>query len=325
MAATIFEKLHSDGFISEASFEKIKAQESKQLLSVHWELKTILYLGVLLLTTGLGIIIYKNIDSIGHQAILAFIALLSAGSFYYCYKTKLPYAVEKVEAPNPFYDYVLLLGGLSFITFIGYLQFQFQVFGTRYGLATFIPMLVIFFSAYYFDHLGLLSIAITNLAAWAGIAVTPTRILAQNDFNSQTIIFTGLLLGAVLMGMGVATQKINIKKHFEFTYSNFGTHILFISCLAALFNFEATYLLWFLLLVGICFFFYRKAIKEKSFYFMLLLTLYGYVGLSYVIVRLLFYTGNAEMAGVYLAFLYFIASAIGMIVFLISMNKKLKK
>ncbi len=325
MKATIFETLHAEGIISEDSFEKIKAQESKQLLSVHWELKTILYLGVLLLTTGLGIIIYKNIDSIGHQAILAFIALLSAGSFYYCYKTKLPYSVEKVEAPNPFYDYVLILGSLSFITFIGYLQFQFQVFGTRYGLATFIPMLLIFFSAYYFDHLGLLSIAITNLAAWAGIAVTPTRILAQNDFNNQTIIFTGLVLGALLMGLGVATQKINIKKHFEFTYSNFGTHILFISCLAAVFNFEATYFLWFLLLVGICFFFYRKAIKEKSFYFMLLLTLYGYVGLGYVVVRLLFYTASFDMAGVYIAFLYFIASAIGLIVFLISMNKKLKK
>ena len=325
MRTNIFDKLHEQGIISEASYSNIKQESNKHLLSVHWELKTTLYLGVMLLTTGLGIAVYKNIDTIGHQVILAFIALLSAGSFYYCNKVKQPFALTKVEAPNLFFDYVLLLGCLSFISFVGYLQFQYNVFGTRYGLATFIPLVVLFFSAYYFDHLGILSLAIVNLAAWAGIVVTPTRILAENDFSSNTIIYTGLLLGALLLAAGLATQKTKIKQHFEFTYSNFGTHILFISCLAAMFNFDATYLLWFILLLGICWFFYRKARLEKSFYFMLLLTLYGYIGLSYVVIRLLFYSNmSSDMGAVYIAFLYFIASAVGMIVFLISMNKKLK-
>ena len=325
MQTTFFGKLHAQGIISDASFTKIKQQEDKQLLSVHWELKTLLYLGILLLTTGLGIIVYKNIDTIGHQAILVFIALLSAGSFYYCIKTKPPFSLNKTEAPNLFFDYVLVLGCLSFISFIGYLQFQYHVFGTRYGLASFIPLIVLFFSAYYFDHPGILSLAITNLAAWAGIAVTPTRILAENDFNSNSIIFTGLLLGVLLILAGLATQKKQIKKHFEFTYSNFGTHILFISCLAAMFNFDATYLLWFLLLLGLSLFFYLKAQAEKSFYYMLLLTLYGYIGVGYVVIRLLFFTSNnSDMGAIYIALLYFIASAIGMVVFLIRMNKKLK-
>lgn len=325
MDICIFEKLHAQGFITEASFAKIKQQESNNLLSVHWELKTFLYLGVMLLTTGLGMIVYQNIDSIGHQVILASIALLSAGSFYYCTKTKNAFSRQKAEAPNSFFDYILLLGCLSFITFIGYLQFQYNVFGTRYGLASFIPMVVLFFSAYYFDHLGILSMAITNLAAWAGLAVTPTRILAQNDFNSSSIIFTGLFIGVLLILAAVATQKTQIKKHFEFTYSNFGTNILCISCLAAMFHFEAIYLLWFLFLAGICFFVYHKARKEKSFYYILLLTLYGYIGLGYVVIRLLFDSPfSNDMAGIYMAFFYFIASAIGMIAFLISMNKQIK-
>jgi len=170
MDSTIFETLHAQGVISNTSFQKIRTQKEHPEISVHWELKTMLYLGVLLLTSGLGIVIYKNIDSISHQAILAFIGLISGGSFYYCVKTKKPFSLNKVAAPNAFFDYILLLGCLTFISFVGYLQFQYQVFGNRYGLATFIPMLVLFFSAYYFDHLGILSLAITTLAAWAGIA-----------------------------------------------------------------------------------------------------------------------------------------------------------
>ena len=56
---------------------------------------------------------------------------------------------------------------------------------------------------------------------------------------------------------------------------------------------------------------------------MLLLTLYGYIGLSYVIIRILSAI-NSDMAGIYIAILYFIASAVGMIMFLVNMNKKLK-
>ena len=150
----IFKLLRQEASISDESFEKINAFKQKQLRSVHWEIRTILYLGVLLLTGGLGILVYKNLNTIGHKAILIFIALLCAGSFYYCLKNKLPFSAERVMAPNTYFDYVLLLGCLTFISFIAYLQFAYNVFGSRYGLASFLPMLLLFFSAYYFDHLG---------------------------------------------------------------------------------------------------------------------------------------------------------------------------
>jgi hypothetical protein len=324
MNISLFEKLHADGTITDASMQKIKNESGKQLFSLHWELKTILYLSVLLLSSGLAILVYKNIDTIGHQAILLFIAAISAGCFAYCLKKMLPFSTAKCASPNSFFDYILLLGCLTFISFLGYLQFQYNVFGNRYGLATFIPMLVLFFSAYYFDSIGILSLAITNLAAWAGLVITPAKILAANDFNGGTIIITGLILGIVLIVAGMMTKQQQIKAHFEFTYTNFGAHILFISCLAAMLHFEAFYLLWFLLLIGISYFFYQKALKEKSFYFLLILSLYFYVGLSTLIMRLLFDAANLDMAGVYLAFIYFIVSAIGIIFFLIRMNKKIK-
>jgi len=322
MDTILFERLHAEGLISNSSLDKVHTREKNKLFSLHWELRSILYLGVLLLSSGLGILVYKNIDTIGHTAILIFIALISAGGFAYCFRNKLPFSTGKVAAPNSFFDYILLLACLSFITFIGYLQFQYHFFGDRFGLVTFIPMVVLFFVAYYFDHLGILSLAITSLCAWAGVTVTPARILEDNDFSSPVIIYTGLVLGAALVAAGVITRLRAFKAHFEFTYTNFGMHILFISVLAGMFVYETFYLLWFLLLAGVAFYFYREALRGKSFYTLMVLTLYGYVGLSYVIVRTLVWT--AGMGGIYFGFLYFIGTAVALVVFLIRMNKKIK-
>lgn len=319
----LFEKLYKEGLISETSFQNIKQKEESGLFSIHWELKTILYLGILLLTGGLGILIYKNIDTIGHQVILAAIGLLCIGCFFYCERKKLPFATTKVPAPNSFFDYILLLGCLTLITFITYLQVQYTAFGNAYGLATFIPMVILFFCAYYFDHLGVLSMAIANLAAWMGIAVTPLNIFRANNFADAEIIFAGLLLGVALNVIAWVSKHKNVKAHFCFTYANFGMNVLFIACLAGMFNFDNLYLLWLLPLAATVFYFYKRSLATASFYFMLMLTIYGYIGLSYVVVRFLADT-STDIGGVYLGLMYFIASGIGMTVFLIRMNKKLK-
>ncbi|PWV45897.1 putative membrane protein DUF2157 [Chitinophaga sp. S165] len=324
MDIELFERLQKEGTISAESAEKVRTITASRLFSVHWELKTILYLGVLLLSGGLGILIYKNIDTIGHQAILAAIALACGGCFYYSFRHKLPFSREKVPAPNGFFDYILLLGCLLMLTFITYLQVQYNVFGTRYGAATFIPMLILFFSAYYFDHLGVLSMGITNLAAWMGVTVTPLQLLSANDFSSHTLIYTGLLLGALLIGTALLSYKSNFKAHYAFTYSNFGTHIFLIANLAGMFTaYDGPYGLWFLLLVAAVVFFYYYAIKQRSFYFVLIITLYAYIGLSFMIVRLLIETGDE--GSIYAGLLYFIVSGIGAILLLINLNKKLKK
>ena len=323
MNIPLFEQLHKEGLIADASLQKIRQRAGSRLFSVHWELKTILYLGILLLTGGLGILIYKNIDTIGHQVILATIGLLCVGCFFYCERKKLPFATTKVPAPNSFFDYILLLGCLTLITFITYLQVQYTAFGTAYGLATFIPMIILFFCAYYFDHLGVLSMAITNLAAWMGVAITPLNIFNANNFANGEIIFAGLLLGVLLTATAWASQRRNIKAHFEFTYINFGMNMLFIASLAGMFHFDDFYPLWLLPLAGAAFYFYKRALATRSFYFILMLTLYAYTGISYVLVRLLV-SAMYEIGVIYFILMYFIGSATGIIVFLSRMNKKLK-
>jgi hypothetical protein len=311
---SIFERLHREGSLSEDTLNKLRANEASRLFSIHWELKTLLYLGVLLLTGGLSILVYKNIDTIGHTVILAVIGVACAGSFFYCERKKLPFSYGKAPAPNPYFDYILLLGCLTLLTFIAYLQAQYIAFGEAYGLATFIPMLILLFCAYYFDHLGVLSLAITNLAAWMGVAITPLKIFNANNFRDAQIIFAGLLLGVVLV---LAARLRKIKAHFSFTYLNFGLNVLFVTCLAGMFHFEDTYLVWLVPLATLVFYFYRQALALSSFYFMLMIVLYAYVGLAYAITRLVI---NEWL----LIPVYLMGSAIAAVLLLINLNKKLK-
>lgn len=324
MTDPLYNTLHAEGLLSDDSYEKVKQRKQNPLFSVHWELKTLLYLGVLLLTTGLGILVYENIDTIGHQFVLLFIALVCAGSFAYCFKNKLPFHAEKVKSPNTAFDYILLLGCISFITFVGYLQFEYQVFGLNYGLATLIPMLVLFFSAYYFDHLGILNMAIANLAIWMGVSVTPKQLLLHSDFNSETILYTYLLLGILLLIGAYATQHFGFKKHFKFSYQHYGVHVTFISLLAGYFHYydsiiSAVFMLGVFLLAYLV---YQDSLKNKSFYFLLLVVIYAYIAISSLVVRMMIQVG--DIGSFYLLSMYFIGSAIGLIFLLINLNKKLK-
>ena len=324
MDETFYQRLYEDGLISADSLKKIQEKSKGPMLSVHRDVKALLYIGILLLTAGLGTLVYKNIDSIGHQFVLLLIAIICIGCFVYCLKNKLPFTTQKVNSPIAFFDYVLLLGCISFVIFTGYLQFEYKVFGTNYGMATFVPMLVLFFCAYYFDHIGILNMAIANLAIWLGVSVTPKKLLLNSDFNSETIIYTYLLLGLFLLAAAFATLKFDFKRHFEFSYLHYGVHLAFISLLAGYFHFYEFpgAIIWMLGIALIALYVYRDAFADKSFYFLLLVVLYSYIAVSSLIVRLAI-TGD-NIGSVYLLFLYFIGSGTALIFLLINLNKRLK-
>lgn len=317
----ILHKLIQDGVLNEQEGVYIEAFEREKPMSVHWELKSILYLGILLLVAGISVLVYLNIDTIGHQAIIATIGAATVYCFYYAYKNKLPFSYEQVTHSSPMFDYMVLLGCLLFGVLIGYLQFQYSIFGLHYGLATIFPTVLYFFAAYFFDHKGVLSLGITGLAAWVGISATPMQLLEQNDFNDLTIILTSIGLGLSLAVLSKLFETKDIKKHFGFTYNNFAANMLFIATLAALFDKELK-ILSFLFLALICFYYIRYAIAEQSFLFLLLSILYGYIGLTYAFFSVLIDFEN-DFSFIF-GLLFVLASCAGIILFFIYYKRILK-
>ena len=316
------EQLYKDGIINYEQLKNINDFEINKPMSIHWELRTILYLGILLFTSGIGIFIYQNIDTIGHQAILGLILISIIVCFYYAYKHKLPYSNEQVKYDSPFFDYCVILGCLLFGVFIGYIQYQYSIFGLHYGIATLLTTVVFFVCAYYFDNRGVLSLGISGLAAWTGLTVTPTQLLEANDFSNSYIILTAILLGLVIAAFAHLSEVKNIKKHFVFSYHNFAINMLCIGTLSALFEFSYK-IVSLMCLVGICLYYIKYAISKQSFLFLLLSVIYAYIGLTYLIFKMMLDSQiNEGIIG--LTFLYVIASCAGIVFFFLYYKRILK-
>ena len=324
MKTFIFEQLFQGGLITEEKFKNIEEKETIKPIPLHTELKLMMYAGIVLLTTGLGIVVYNNMDNLSRLTVVLAVAIATVFCFVYCLIKSARFSNRQSSTPTLIPDYTLLLGCILLLILTGYLQFEFNIFGDRWGMATFVPMVVLFVSAYYFDHLGVLSMAIVNMAAWAGISVTPKHLLRNNDFNDSTIIYTALVLGLLLLFVAYISAKKDFKAHFSFTYKNFGVQILFIAANAAIIYFQRYEVGWLIFLAGICFWQFSIARNEKSFYFLTITILYFYFGLSYVVIRNLFKFSWGE-GPLYVAFFYFIITAILAATVLMRFNKIFKK
>lgn len=312
---SILESFIQNGILPEEQAILIAEYERTKTFSIHRVLRVILYIGITLLTTGLGILIYKNIDTIGHQAIITLIAASVIVCFSYLFKKRQPFSWGIVTNTDQFSEYVLVLGCTLFLILEGYLQYQYQFFGTRYGIAIFIPTVLFFFCAYRFDNRAVLSMAITGLASWLGLKISPLSVLEKNDFTAPGIIITGIVLGIGLLIFSWLSESRELKSHFAFTYILLGGNLASISGLAGLFNNEPK-ILYFVITVALCAFLIQNARKNHSLIFLLMGVIYGYIALTYAA---FIFLPDSILAG--LSIFYFLFTSLGVLFFLLNVKK----
>jgi hypothetical protein len=95
--------LQENGFMTNKQLGDIEEYQKLNIFSLHTELRFLLYLSVLLFTSGIGILIYQNIDFIGHDAIIICLFLLITVSLYFCFKKAKGFHKEEVVFDNPIY------------------------------------------------------------------------------------------------------------------------------------------------------------------------------------------------------------------------------
>lgn len=303
--------LLTKNLITKSQFDKLEPIASGKVVSVYYELRTMLYLGVLLFTGGLGILIYKNIGEIGHLISIILLCVATLACFIYVFLRAVPFTTEKVKAPTPYYDYIVLLGSLLFISVQGYLQFQYQLLDENLGWSTLISACFFFFVAYRFDHLGILSLAITALASFWSLSVSPQKWYSGDFFETADLHITALYFGAALCAAAMALNWKGIKRHFTFTYLNFGLLLFLAGAIVGLFDSD-NYGVYLLLIYAGSGFAVYYAHKEKSFLFLLYAFICAYIGTTYFLVDTIF----DEIPE--LIFYYFIASCGGFIYFIIT-------
>ncbi|HWA34130.1 MAG TPA: DUF2157 domain-containing protein [Cyclobacteriaceae bacterium] len=311
-------ELFEKGLITEDQYRKIDLIVSGKIVSVFYELRTLLYLGVMLLTAGIGILVYENIGEIGHIVAIIGLTLLTAVCFWYAFRNAPPYTNTAVKSPTPYFDYIVLLGSLLFISVQGYLQFQFGWLDNNLGISTLITAALFFFIAYRFDHTGVLSLAITALASFWSISVSPQKWYSGDFFSESNLHITALCFSVVVAVIAMILDRRKIKTHFTFTYLNFCLLIFFIAALAGVFI-GNLYGIFLLLIYGGCVFAYYMARKQYSFLFMLYAFLAAYIGTTY------FLAEAVIRDEIEIWFLYSLASCGGFAYFIVKYRNHFKQ
>lgn len=312
-------KLFEKGFISEEQLDDFKEYNEKNIFSLNTELLFLMYASVMLFTSGIGVLVYQNIDSIGHIAILAFVLLLTILCFYFSFKNAPTFSKLEANFENPIYDYVVLTGSILSCVFLGYAQFQYAIFGLDYKWVSLSSALICFVIAYYFDSRMVLSIALTALTTFIGITLTPQKVFENEFMSNPVLLFSGITLGALLIVWAVYSDKMGLKKHFYFVFYTFAQHLIGICCLSGLFQEQ-----WYLFLpvfIGFIYYFYKLSYTYFATSFFVFTLLYGFIGLNTLLIKLF---DSSSLFDFLIMFspVYFIGSILGFISLVKKFNKE---
>jgi hypothetical protein len=319
--------LQARGLLPPEQAAAIAAADEARPFSLHYELRALLYLGITLLAGGLGVLIYQNIDSIGHGVIILIITALMAACFGYAARHRAPFTWGLSDRTSVGADYLLVLGCLLFVVLEGYAQYQYGIFGTRYGLATAVPALVFIPLAYAFDHRGVLAMGLTALASWVGLTVAPLAVLTENEFWNDSIRGAAIGLGLLLMAAGFYSEYRGRKAHFAFTYLLLGSNLALAALATSLFR--ATFheqpglgLGIVVLMLALCAGLFWYARRTQSYWFIVLAAGYAYFAACYVLVQVIILLPNDLI--MLAATIFFPLSALLVVLFFVNLKKILR-
>src|SRR6266850_3934527 len=124
--------LRRDNVLGNAQATLFDRVARRRLVSVRFEIRALLYAGVLLLTSGVALLVKEHRQDIGPWAIAGGIALAAAACLVWMIRKAAPFSWGEVPSPNVAFDYVLLLGLLLFASGLAYIEVEFALLGPRW-------------------------------------------------------------------------------------------------------------------------------------------------------------------------------------------------
>jgi len=309
----IYKELFQRNLISDGQHRFLEAIRTDQIVSIYTELRVVLYLGILLFTGGVGYFSLQNMGENGHLLSMFSLAIAIGLGFYFIGKFAKPYSNQEINISLVYFDYLLILVALLVLSLFTYVQVYFDLVELLIHWTSFISAVLLVFMAYRYDNRALLSMGIAALAAAVGITISPVDWTKGNWQITTDLYLTTLLLGVLLLVVEHSMYQKGIKKHFRFTYQNFGLLLFYLGGVASIFDGDHEQMYAALLLLvggGLTYYTWEK----KEFLFFLYSSLAAYIAFTYLFFRLI------EMMGFDMIFMiyYFPCTCLGYIVFLIS-------
>ena len=308
-------ELFQRNLIDDHQHEYLEAIRTEKIVSLYSELRLMLYLGILLFTGGVGYFAYQNIGHVGHLLAMAGIGAAIIAGFFFITKFAKPYSKGEVTVSQVYFDYILILVSLLIISLFAYVQVYFNLVELLLNWTSFISAVIFLFMAYRYDNRALLAMSITAFAAAVGLSVSPVDWAKGAMQLSSNLYNTSIVLGVALTVIGQVSEYKNVKKHFRFTYQNFGLLLYFVGCLSAMFdsNYQIPYAFLTLLSAGILSWY---TWMQREFLFFIYANCTGYIAFTYLIFKTF-----DHMSGDYFVFVYYFPTTCIVYVLLLFKNK----
>lgn len=218
------------------------------LVSVRFEIRTLLYAGVLLVTAGVGVLVALHQEEIGPLAIATGIALAAAGSLVWVARRAAPFSWSpfswsEVPSPGVAFDYVLLLGLLLVAADLAYVEVQFTLLGPRWAYHLLIVGALYLLAAYRWDSRTALGLALTTLAAWRGVSLSLVPAMIGPGVAAD-LRASAIALGALYVGAAVLSVRLARKRHFEEVFAGTGLLLLLGGLLSGVLDDHPTWSGW---------------------------------------------------------------------------------
>jgi len=278
-----------------------------ELLSLFLELNVLLYAGVLAFVAGLGWTVTTWSQQLGDVLVLAILSTILAACFWYCFSRAPAWSLAQTPAPSAVFDYVLYLGSLVWCIELAYLENRFHVLSGQWDYYLLATAVFFFFLAYRFDNRFVLSLALSSLAGWFGLTISHWPSHQDAAYRQYALLY------CLLVGLGgVLLQQRGVKPHFFGTYLNIVANVLFWALLSGVFNRQG-YGIWFLALLLACGASLAWGLTRRQFAFVAYSAVYGYVGVSSILIRGI--TDTTVVLG------YFVFTAVAMLVALVQIAR----
>jgi Predicted membrane protein (DUF2157) len=296
---TIFTRLEQwkeTGTISPEQHAHLAGLARREPFSLFLELNVLLYAGVLAFVAGLGWTVTTWSQQLGDLLVVAALSAILAVCFWYCFSRETP-------SSSLVFDYVLYLGCLTWSVELAYLEKRFHLLSGQWDYYLLATAALFFFLAYRFDNRLVLTLALSSLAGWFGLTISHWPSHQDATYRAYAIVYS-LIVGVA----GALLKRRSLKPHFFDTYLNVAANVLFLALLSGVFERQG-YGVWLLALVVACGSSLAWGVTRRQFAFVAYAAVYGYVGVSSVLVR------NFNDATAILS--YFVVTGIAMLITLV--------
>ena len=243
-------RLRADNVLSAPQATLFNRVARRHLVSVRLEIRLLLYVGVLLLTSGVGVLVVEHQKEIGPLAIAGALTLGALLCLAWVVRTAPPFSWRQVESPNVAFDYILLLGVLLFASALGYVEAQFTVLGERWAHHLLIVGVIYFLAAYRWDSRTVLGLALTTLAAWRGVSMSLRAASSLGIGHADDLRANAIAIGVIYVALAVLSVRLELKAHFEDVFGNTGLILLLGALVDGVFD-SAPWGLWLAALLAV--------------------------------------------------------------------------